>query len=345
LGNPNLTWETATKENIGADFTIFKELKGSFDYFKEHRTGILLTRNSIPYYAGVPMNTVPLQNMGIVDNHGYEIMLTWNRTVNKDLSFTLTGNFGYNRNKLIFSDEVQLDDSYYYRYVRQGFSLGQYWGYKIDRKNGTYWTSADEIKNSGLTYSFGTPRPGDFKYVDLNHDGVIDQRDLSPIGNTYIPRVNYGGTLTVNYKEFDFTCFISGVGQYSRYRSSNGAWENLQQGEYYSYHLHAWTPERYQNHEQITYPALSTGMTTNHVQNDFFVMNTAFTRLKTLELGYSLKKSMLKKSSISSLRVFVSGQNLFVWQHQPFTDVDPENAGTIDYPVTKNVSMGVNVNF
>lgn len=346
IGNKSLTWETALKKNIGLDFGLFKGLKGSFDYFSEHRTGILITRHTVPTFQGIYLSYVPLQNMGVVDNHGYELELSYNKAVSKYFSFMIKGNYSYNHNTVKNDDEVKRDDTYAYKTRTEGQSLGQSWGYQIDWKDhGGYWISTDEIKAANLTYDFGTPRVGDFKYIDVNHDGVINDKDMVPIGYPSIPRINYGITLTANYKAFDITILIQGVSQYSSYRSGKGIFENTKEGTYYGYHKTAWTLNRYLNGEKITYPALSTNTTTNHTQNDFFIMNRSFTRLKTLELGYTLAKSTLKAAGISGLRIFLSGQNLFLWQHQRIKDLDPENDSATGYPVTKDISFGVNVDF
>lgn len=244
-------------------------------------------------------------------------------------------------------DEVKRDDTYYCQTRVEGYSLGQSWGYKIDwADHGGYWISEDQIKASGLTYDFGTPRVGDFKYIDMNKDGVINDKDQVPIGNPSIPRINYGVSLNVNYKAFDFSIFFQGVGQYSSMRSDQGVYEYIKEGTYYDYHKTAWTLERYLNGEKITYPALSTHNTTNHVANDFFIMNRSFTRLKNVELGYTLSGvSYLTRLGISKLRVYVSGQNLYVWDHQRLGGLDPENNSSIGYPVTKMMNFGANITF
>ncbi len=346
-GNKNLTWESAWKRNAGIDFQLFDNLHGAFDYFIEHRKDILISRNTVPTFQGVYLSNIPVQNMGIVHNRGYEIELSYNKKIKDDLSFMIKGNFSYNRNKVINNDEVKRDETYAYATRSEGYSLGQNWGYKIDwEDNGGYWISEDQIASSGLSYDFGNPRVGDFKYVDMNNDGVINDKDMVPVGNPSIPRINYGATLNVNYKDFDLSVFVQGVGQYSSFRSWQGVYEFVLQGTYYDYHRTAWTQERFLNGDKITYPALSTHSNTNHVTNDFFIMNRSFTRLKNVELGYTLKKSnYLTMLGINKLRVYVSGQNLFVWDNQRLGGLDPENNDPIGYPVTRMINFGANITF
>lgn len=346
-GNPNLTWETSDKVNYGIDFQLFSDLIGSFDFFTEKRTQILLQRQSIPAFQGIELGNIPKANIGKVDNYGYEIELNYNKAILSDLSISARGNFSYAKNMVKFFDEPIRDESYVHRYRTTDYSVGQQWGYKIDKKsNGGYWTSQEEIDNSSLKYSFGNPRPGDFKYVDMNGDNVIDERDQVPIGYSSVaPRINYGFNLGVNYKGFDFSIFFQGVGKYSSFMRDQNVYENIKQGTYYGYHKKAWTEDRWKGGDKITYPALSTETTTNHVANDFFIQDRSFVRLKNLELGYTLPKKTLKVIGVEKLRLYVSGQNLITWDKLKMSHLDPEKDDPIGYPITKLMSFGVNLTF
>lgn len=350
-GNNALAWESSWKRNGGIDFQLFKELSGSFDYFIEHRSGILISRTAVPVYQGVILSNIPLENLGIVHNHGYEVELTYNKAITKDLSFMIKGNYSYNHNKLIYADQVSRGSSYAVEYPTDGayttgYSIGQCFGYQIDWKDhGGYWISSDEIKTSKLTYSFGTPRAGDFKYIDQNGDGVINEKDQVPISYSSIPRVNYGITFAANYKAFDFTIFFQGVGKYSSVYSGKGVYETVDQGTYYDYQKNAWTADRYIRGQEITYPALSTSTNTSQVANDFFIMSRAFTRLKNLELGYTLPQATLKTLGISKFRFAVGGQNLYLWDHLKMNHVDSEATDPTGYPVPKMVNFSLNITF
>lgn len=348
LGNPNITWEVAKKQNYGMDLQLFRDLSVSVDVFKEKRSNILISRGTVPEFQGVPLGNIPKVNMGLVDNKGYEIELTYNKAISKDLMIVVRGNYGYNHNVVKFVDEVSRDETYANRYRSTGYSLQQNWGYKIDYSNGNgYFNSKEELDTylSKTTYGFGEPRVGDFKYIDLNGDGVINDKDQAPIKYSGIPRVTYGLSLTVDYKGFDFTTFFQGVGKYSSNYSQQGVYEYIIRGTYFDYHKTAWTPERYANGEKITYPALSTHSTTNHTANDFFIMNRAFTRLKNIVLGYTLPKSSLQMIGVQKLRVYASAQNLLTWDHLRMNHLDPENNDSLGYPVTRMINFGVNLTF
>lgn len=349
LGNPNLSWELAKKQNYGFDIQILNDLNVTFDYFKENRSKILISRGMVPQLQGVPLGNIPKVNMGKVDNSGYEIEVTYNKNITKDLKLMVRGNYNYNKNKVVFVDEPMRDETYAYQYRSTGFPLATNWGYKIDYSNGNgYFNSQEELDQylATTTYGFGNPRVGDFKYIDLNDDGIVDDKDQAPIGSSRIPGVTYGLTLSLNYKSFDFTAFFQGVGKYSSNYSAQGVYEYIIRGTYFDYHKTAWTEERYLSGDKITYPALSTHSNTNHVANDYFIMNRAFTRLKNVELGYTLSdQRILKLIGISALRVYVSGQNLFTWDHLKMGHLDPENNDPIGYPVTKMKNFGIDVTF
>ncbi|MBN9385513.1 MAG: TonB-dependent receptor [Chitinophagaceae bacterium] len=348
LGNPNLSWEVAEKQNTGIDLGFFNELTFSFDYFTEHRSKILISRGTVPEFQGVPLSNIPKVNMGKVDNKGYEIELTYNKAFSRDFSLMVKGNYSYNHNIVISIDEPMRDAAYAYRYRNTGYSLGQNWGYKIDYSNGNgYFNSQAELDDylSKTQYGFGTPRVGDFKYLNINHDNIIDDKDIAPIKYTTIPGINFGFMFSLHYKKFELTPFFQGVARYSGNYSWQGVYENVIKGTYFGYHRTAWTAERYAKGEKITYPALSTHTTTNHTANDFFIMDRSFIRLKNIELAYTLPAGSLKKLGVQSLRVYASAQNLITWDKLRMKHLDPENDDSLGYPVTKTTNFGVNVTF
>lgn len=348
LGNPDISWEVAKKQNYGVDLQLINDLNLSFDYFLENRSQILISRGTVPEFQGVPLGNIPKANLGVVDNRGYEIELTYNKSITNDLSLMIRGNYGYNHNEVKFMDEQIRDESYVYRYTTTGFPIGQSWGYKIDDSNGNgYFNSKEELDDylANTTYGFGEPRVGDFKYLDLNGDGIVNDKDRAPIGYSSIPGVTYGLSLNLGYKAFDFTVFFQGVSKYTSNYGAQGVYEYIIRGTYFDYHKNAWTPERYANGDKITYPALSTHSTTNHTANDFFIMDRSFLRLRNIELAYSIPDGALNFLGIQKMRIYVSGQNIFTWHKLRMSHLDPENNDPIGYPVTKMTSFGLNVTF
>lgn len=348
LGNRSIAWEVAEKQNYGIDLSLFQDLTLAFDYFVENRSKILISRGTVPEFQGVPLGNIPKVNWGIIDNSGFEIALTYNKMLSKDLSLQVNGNYGYNHNTVKFLDEPMRDDSYAYQYRSTGHSLGQAWGYKIDYSNGNgYFNSQEELDAylANTVYGFGTPRVGDFIYKDLTGDGVVDDKDHAPIGYANVPRETYGLAISLGYKAFDFSAFFQGVGKYSSNYGSQGVYEYIIQGTYFDYHKTAWTQERYENGEEITYPALSTHSTTNHTANDFFIMNRSYIRLRNIEIAYTVSADVLKRVGVRSMRIYAGGQNLFTWDKLEMGHLDPENNDPIGYPVTKMLTFGINASF
>lgn len=346
-GNPNIGWEIAYKQNYGVDLTIFgSELQLAIDYFREDRKDILISRSTVPEILGFPSSAIPKVNMGRIENSGFEFDGSYNKRINKNFSFSVNGNFAYNHNKVKDMDEVRYDEDYAYQYRSTGYSLGQCFGYKIDYSNGNgFINTPEELQWAKTAYGIGTPRLGDFKYQDLNGDGVINEKDKAPIKYGSVPRITYGFGASAKYRQIDFSCQFQGVGKVSQYYSGVGINELGLTGFYTGYHLNAWTPERYANGEKITYPALSTVKSVSHEANDFFIMDRSFLRLKNIEIGYSLSKKVLKKLGMTKVRAYVSGTNLFTWDNMKTNTIDPEQKTYNQYPVTKMYTVGLNVGF
>jgi TonB-linked SusC/RagA family outer membrane protein len=350
LGNPDITWEKALKKNIGFDATLLKGLNFSFDYFTEHRTQILLTRQSVPDLQGLPASSIPKVNMGVMDNKGYELEASYNKKIDRDLTVGMRGQITYNRNIRQNVDEVPRDETYAYRTRANGYALGQVFGYEIDyEQDGGYWTPETLADPNRISYEFGTPKAGDFVYKDLNGDGVINEKDQAPLGYGVIPRISWGVSLNATWQGFDAYIFFQGLAKYSAYYANQGVWEYALgggPGTYFDYHKTAWTEERWRNGDKITYPRLSASQDVNHIENSFFVMRRDFTRLKNAEIGYTLPEKSLMALGISRLRLFLQGQNLLLWSPKfRLTHIDPETNTAVGYTQGRMFSVGANVSF
>jgi TonB-linked SusC/RagA family outer membrane protein len=348
FGNPLISWETAYKQNYGVELSIMKDLAFTGDVFFEKRDNILITRGTIPAIQGIPLGVLPKQNLGQVNNKGFELELTYTKIVNKDFSFIVRGNYNYNENKVINFDEAPNDPSFPYAYSRTGYSLSQNWGYEIDWNSPGkgYYTSAEEITNSGLTYEGIQPQAGDFVYKDINDDKVINTKDYTPIKYGNIPRITYGANFSLTYKGFDISAMLQGTAQFSNYYSSWGVFETPGgEGNYYDYHVNAWTKELYDAGEKITYPRLSTAGSSSLAQNSFFIMDKSYLRLKNAEIGYNLPRNVVKKFGAQKVRLYVNGQNIFAWDNLPTKNFDPEQAAATSVPILRVFNFGANIVF
>lgn len=345
IGNPDISWETAYKQNYGLELELIKDITLKADYFIENRRDMLISRNTIPTMQGMPIALLPKTNFGEVLNKGMELELGYRKSINNDWSIMTNLNLSLNKNTIIEYDEAPYSEDYAYRYRNEGYSIGQQWGYLIDwdSKGKGYFTSQEEI-DSYYPYTEGAkPRPGDFVYKDVNGDGEINSKDISPVGYGWVPRVTYGGSLRLSYKNFDFSVLVQGVSKTSSYYNGYGVTED--KGTFWPIHENAWTKERYESGLPISYPALSTTISSSMTQNDFFIMDRSYVRIKNMEVGWTVPKQWLKKVGISKARIYVNGQNLFTWDKLPFDHYDPEQKTVLTIPILRLYNIGLNVTF
>lgn len=335
--NPNVTWEKAHKADIGIEMKMLHDLFGmTVDLFHERRTDILLTRGTVPASLGVAAANLPPANMGIMVNKGFEAELTHRNRIGK-LTYFVKANASYARNKVIFMDEV----SYPYDYLRQ---TGKPWGQIFGLTSLGFFKDQDEINKSPR--QFGAVIPGDLKYKDLNHDGVIDANDAGPIGRTYTPEILFGLSGGVNWKNFDLSVLFQGASNYNVVFDHEGAWEFYNGAKVMVQHLGRWTPA---TAGTATYPVLHYGQNANnHQTSTFWMKDASYIRLKNVEFGYTFKNVRLSRSThLSAFRLFVSGENLITWDRMGNQSFDPEApAGKgFYYPQVKVYNVGVSTDF
>lgn len=344
-GNPNIQAEVSTKTNVGLDLGLFNALSVSVDVFKEKvKNMVVVDTANIPEYQGVPFTFYPNSNNGTYENKGYEVSVNYSRWINKDLRITVGGIVSYAKNTLIDVSEANRTNDYAYPKQREGYSYGQQFGYLVDYSNGNgFFNTQAEIDN-GPQYTFGKPRLGDLVYQDLNGDGLLDERDMAPVGKGIIPRTTYGISAGLNYKSFELNILFQGTGAYNTILSGTGIYETAFHGVYSSLHTNAWTAERYQNGESITYPALSAQQTVNHQPSDFFNYNRKYLRLRNLELAYNFPLEISKLIAASNIRLVLSGQNLITWDNMKSSDFGPEG-NYLTIPVYRVYNVGLSVTF
>lgn len=350
--NLNASWEEALKINAGIEFSLFNKIRVQADYFREERSGIFLQRAGLPAIVGV--STIPYVNIGETLNQGFDATVEYTHQVNKDLMLTARGNFTFNRNELLNNDEPDWEYKYQNRIGKpfgSGSSLQPFGLVAIG-----LFESQEEIDNSPVQ-NFGEYRVGDIKYQDINGDGQIDSQDQIAIGYTNLPEITYGFGGTAQYKNWDFNIFFQGVARTSFFLNgssirtpfSSGNMERAAINEdiYGNVWMSTNTPEQNAN---VTYPRLSmgsggAGASNNSQASTWWLRDGSFLRLKSVEIGYSLPKSLLQKSFIKSLRFYAAGNNLL--QFSPFKLWDPEKGSTdgSGYPLNRMFSIGFNANF
>lgn len=350
--NLNASWEEALKINAGIEFSLFNKIRVQADYFREERSGIFLQRAGLPAIVGV--STIPYVNIGETLNQGFDATVEYTHQVNKDLMLTARGNFTFNRNELLNNDEPDWEYKYQNKIGKpfgSGSSLQPFGLVAIG-----LFESQEEIDNSPVQ-NFGEYRVGDIKYQDINGDGQIDSQDQIAIGYTNLPEITYGFGGTAQYKNWDFNIFFQGVARTSfflngssirtPFSSGNPERAAINEDIYGNVWMSTNTPEQNAN---VTYPRLSrgsggAGASNNSQASTWWLRDGSFLRLKSVEIGYSLPKSLLQKSFIKSLRFYAAGNNLL--QFSPFKLWDPEKGSTdgSGYPLNRMFSIGFNANF
>ncbi len=349
IGVDNLTWETVTKKNIGFELGLFNMIDFNFDLFKENRKDIFMQRTIIPTQSGFV--TSPWANYGKVSNHGVEMTINVHKQWNKNWFTSAYGNFTYAKNKVIEKDEPEVLKGTHRS--QTGRSMNELWGLTAERLFMESDFNADGSLKDGIPpqESVGavTLHPGDIKYVDVNHDGLITEEDEGYIGGTEDPRIVYGFGGVVSYKNIDFNFFFQGAGDMYRviggqpYFLPGGG--TTTEGNAYSYNI----DDRWTDNNKDPYafwPRLSYGPNVNNYRRStWWKKDMSFLRCKTIEVGYTFPKAWFEKLYVKSCRVFVSGNNLFCLSS--FKLWDPE-LGTNDglrYPMNRSVMFGIDVNF
>jgi len=345
--NPFISPEIVKKQNYGFDLTLFNNLAISANVFREKTDNMVSGGVSIiPDYQGIPLGYYPKVNTGIFENKGYEITLDYTKEINKDLTFNLGGWIANSKNKVVYNDETERADDYAFRKREEGYPFGQQWGYIVDKSNGNgYFNSQEEIDNSNLSYEIGTPRPGYLKYYDLNNDGIINDKDVAPLGHGNNPSYVYAFHGELRYRNFDLSVMFQGVADFYIIDMSASRTEQHFEGVYSALHRKAWTAERYANGEEITYPALSTIANSNNTAaSTFFLEDKSYLRLKNMVIGYTFPKKISNVIGADKLRLYMNGQNLLTWHHLDLDDYGPE--GNIwSIPVYRLYNIGLSVTF
>ena len=216
--------------------------------------------------------------------------------------------------------------------------IGQQWGLK---SNGFFKDQA-EI-DAYPKYEGTQPRPGDLKFIDVNNDNKIDDKDMVPIGYSDVPKYTWGTALSVTYKWFDISALFQGSFKVSGIIDGTGPWEWY---DFRKFHQKAWTKERAETGQEILFPALATQQSASEVRNnDFFIMDRSFVRLKNLEIGFTFPRAWSKVINAKKIRIYANGFNLITWDKMRFDDWDPEVLKNTTYPVLKVINIGANITF
>lgn len=334
IGNSNIHWEKSTKQNFGIDYGFFGGLiTGNIDFFVDNRHDVLIAggNRAIPSYFGA---TAPTANLGKVRTKGYELELRLNKTFN---GHHVWGNFSMTHatNKILKYDDPALLPAYQ---KQQGFAIGQ------DHANltsGFANTWDDVIGVTRYDTNDDQKMPGMYDVIDYNGDGVIDSNDSAPYGYTGTPENTYNATIGWDWKGFSVYVQFYGVTNVDRYVGFNSLGKNLDtvfdEGTF-------WT--KYTQDASAPIPRLNSQP--SYYEGTRFHYDGSFIRLKNAEVSYTFTQPWVKHLGLSSLMVYVNGNNLWVWSRMP-DDRESNYAGTGlasqgAYPTVKRVNMGIKIN-
>lgn len=356
LGNEDVTWEKSSKFSTGLEL---KMLRNRFyltaDYFSENRRDILTTLGVIPVTFGVPSWDTAAVNVGRVTNHGFELVAGWEDSIG-DFRYTVEGNLTYAKNTIKYMAEAPNP----YPWMNQtGHSIGQYYGYKTDG----FYDTLEELNNRPFfSQSANAVTLGDIKYVDLNGDGLIDSKDIAPIGYPNRPLMNFGGKIALSWRGFDLKMILSGtaMGTYYVARITSPFFKRAGNAFLWQYEGR-WTPEKVASGAEITYPRAVYDASQDHYdfgpKSDLWALSSDHLRIKNVEFGYTFPKNsaFMQKLKISGLRIYANANNLLtLFDKMSRYGIDPEtkdnlggSEGNISYvfPLTRTTNIGVNINF
>jgi TonB-linked SusC/RagA family outer membrane protein len=330
IGNPSISWEKVTKKNIGADFSIFKNLfSGSVDIFNDYRTNISLpgTSRSVPTYFGF---TPPPVNVGAVKVHGYELELRYSQNISKNTRLWANASMTHSVDIVENKDDPAL----YPEYLKAA-------GYPNNQVKSTiskgFYNTWDELYGSTAFDAADTKIPGNYRILDFDCDGVINStKDRVRYGYPTNPQNTYNTTIGVDWKGFSAFAQFYGVSNVSRYIQvqsfSNGSlpfFNNVYtEGTYWS-----------KDNQNADSPMPRINNQLNGAsEGTRYMYDGSYVRLKNAEIAYTFTSGWVKKMGLQALRVYVNGNNLWLWTNTPD---DREVNGSTAYPTVRRYNLGL----
>jgi TonB-linked SusC/RagA family outer membrane protein len=345
LSNPIISWENSEQIDIGADARFLKSrLSASFDWYKKTTKDWLVKPDALGTIGTNP----PWINGGAIRNQGAEVALGWNDHMGKDFTYGISATLAYNKNQVTEiknsegvihgpSNVLSQGTTEMFR-AQVGYPIGYFYGY---RTAGIFQSTNDIAawKAAGNGILQANVQPGDVKFVDTDHNGVIDEKDKTMIGDPN-PHYNLGLSLNLGYKGFDLN--IAGHGAFGQQIAKSYR-------KFVDSHYDNFTTDVFQRwHGEGTsnkMPRLTDGANTNYQQiSDIYIENGNYFKIQNITLGYDFKK-LMKKLPFAQFRLFVTAQNLYTFTK--YTGMDPEigsdagtNSATTPYPWATGIDVG-----
>jgi TonB-linked SusC/RagA family outer membrane protein len=339
--NEDIFAEQSVKYNIGLDATVMDKLSVSLDGFIDKRTDIIIYDESISAVVGAYAS---FRNIGEMTTKGTEVNLLYKNKVGK-IGYFVSGMLEYTNNKMEYFAEIAPPSK---DAAQTGKPIGTFFGLE---DNGFYDISdfnPDGSLNASLPFpTFGKVQPGDIKYKDLSGDGIVDERDMVEIGAPDFPKTTYSFSMGIDAKGFDFQFMFQGAAgrtvnllnypQTKAFANNHNAFPIAEDRWAY------YPEEGIDTRSSAKYPRLSTQDNSNNYRNStFWQKNGNYLKLRQIELGYTLPKSVVAKAGLSNVRINISAINplSFSWLEKNY-GIDPL---TTMYPAMKSFIVGININ-
>ena len=310
--NPNLHWETVRSTEVGIEFAALENrLHFEADYYRKLTKDLLV---ELQFSGTEPQ----LLNDGVILNKGFEFTGSWNQKIDRDWSFTVGGNLTTYKNNVQSIGNPLLADPQVPSQTLAGHPIGYFVGYKVI---GLYQSYADILHSPPSSVNGQPVAPGDLKYADINHDGKIDGKDVTQIGNP-TPKFGYGASLNVIWKHLELSTDIGGVYGNQIYREWGTSLQQNSLYNYPKYDVNAWHGAGTSN----WIPIVDAQHLNNRAPSSYGIEDGSYVRIRNLQLGYSFPATLLGNSHIKGLRIYVNVQNLKTWKHN--LGYSPEYGGS-----------------
>lgn len=347
----NFSWEKVYTLDFGVDIDLFdNKLNTTFDWYRRDTKGMLAPGMELPGVVGAP---AAKQNAADLKTYGWELKVNWRDQIGK-VSYRIGFNVydsqseitKYDNKTGLFGDKI----------YRKGMKLGEIWGYVTDRYYTTDDFNTDGTLKAGIPIfkGVGKVNPGDILYKNFDEDEKYiyqgdntadNPGDQQIIGNS-TPRFFYGITAGVNYKGFDLSIFLRGVGKRDYWRKDQIAWPTGGWNSLYKETLDFWSPDNVDAFYPRTYASDGVNTSYNQKVQTKYLANASFLKLQNITLSYSLPRTVCKKINFEDIKVFTSGENLCTWDHLPEgLDSDMLTKNAWEYPFMRKFSFGINVTF
>lgn len=331
LGNPDAGWEKVKKFNLGIDYAFLNNMfAGSVEIFKDKRDGILINGNdrAMPSYFG---QTPPTANLGKAESKGFEVEVRFSKNINRNMRVWANLSMTHAANKIIDRDDPALKPAYQ---KQAGYVIGQTHSY-LDKG---FLHSFDDIYGSpSHDVNDASRLPGDYYIVDFNGDGVVDNKDSVPYGYSGTPQNTYNATIGFEWKGFSCFAQFYGVTNVTREVSLVSFGNHIDN----VYNIGDWWSGETGTGDILIPRWYST--VSGYSNGTQYLYDGSYIRLKNVELAYTFTNGWIKKLGLSYMKLYLNGNNLWVWSRMP--DDRESNfsggSGSGAYPTMRRFNFGV----